>query len=199
MGTEQSKLDFKQFAINLKEARGKAHLTQSALGEMVGLDKNTIGNYERNAGEKGVVPNLENICAIADALNVSIDWLVGRKKDDSKETASTEMNGRVALDAFIWLIQKEIGTKIDSLPESVIPSRYINGGDGNIEGIGLWIPGEKAYTLSSEIDGFLGASDSLEKSGMKIPHDVIAAAKNGMKGRLLDEYSTLFEPFEFPF
>lgn len=39
MGTEQSKLDFKQFAINLKEARGKAHLTQSALGEMVGLDK----------------------------------------------------------------------------------------------------------------------------------------------------------------
>ena len=91
MGTEQSKLDFKQFAINLKEARGKAHLTQSALGEMVGLDKNTIGNYERNAGEKGVVPNLENICAIADALHVSIDWLVGRKKDDSKETDSTEM------------------------------------------------------------------------------------------------------------
>lgn len=85
MGTEQSKLDFKQFAINLKEARGKAHLTQSALGEMVGLDKNTIGNYERNAGEKGVVPNLENICAIADALHVSIDWLVGRKKTIPKK------------------------------------------------------------------------------------------------------------------
>lgn len=199
MGTEQPKLDFKQFGINLKEARGKAHLTQSALGEMVGLDKNTIGNYERNAGEKGVVPNLENICAIADALNVSIDWLVGRKKDDPKETVSAEMNGRAALNAFIWLIQERIGTKIDSLPESVIPSRYINSGDGNIEGIGLWISGEKPYKLSSEIDGFLGASDSLEKSETKIPHDVIVAAKDGMKNRLLDEYSTLFEPLEFPF
>lgn len=198
MGTEQSKLDFKQFAINLKEARGKAHLTQSALGEMVGLDKNTIGNYERNAGEKGVVPNLENICAIADALHVSIDWLVGRKKDDSKETASTEMNGRAALDAFIWVIQNGDGDMIDSLPASAAPSLFPICGEGEIEGFGFWIPGEKAHELSKEVKGFLEASDSLEKSEAKIPHDVIVAAKDGMESRLLDEYGTILEHDDLP-
>jgi len=198
LGTEQSKLDFKQFGINLKKARGEANLTQSALGEMVGLDKNTIGNYERNAGEKGVVPNLENICAIADALNVSIDSLVGRKKDVPQKTTQTEMNGRVALDAFIWVIQEGEGNMIDSLPASAVPSPFPLCGEGKIEGIGFWISGKEAHELSKEVKGFLEASNSMEKSEAKIPHDVIVAAKGGMKSRLLDEYGTVFERDDTP-
>ena len=42
------------------------------------------------------------------------------------------------------------------------------------------------------------ASDSLEKSETKIPHDVIVAAKDGMKSRLLDEYGTILERDDLP-
>lgn len=49
-------------------------LSQSELGKQAGTSGDLIGRYERDE----VKPSIEVIMRIADALNVSIDYLVGK-------------------------------------------------------------------------------------------------------------------------
>lgn len=53
--------------------KGKA-LSQSELGKKAGTSGDIIGRYERDE----VKPSIEVIIKIADALNVSIDYMVGK-------------------------------------------------------------------------------------------------------------------------
>lgn len=57
----------------LREAHG---LKRTTLGELCGIGKNAIGQYERQ--EK--VPSLKTLLAIADYFQVSLDYLVGRQE-----------------------------------------------------------------------------------------------------------------------
>lgn len=70
----------KVFAKRLKEARLSAGLTRPQLVEKSGVSKNSIFNLEH---EKHI-PNLYTIVALADALGVSLDWLVGRNEYENK-------------------------------------------------------------------------------------------------------------------
>lgn len=63
------------FPTRLKELREERHLTRVALGELCGIGKNVIGQYERQ--EK--MPSLKTLLALADYFQVSLDYLVGRK------------------------------------------------------------------------------------------------------------------------
>ena len=54
--------------------RKKLNLSQSALGKQVDTSGDIIGRYERDI----MTPSIEVIMKIADALNVSIDFLVGK-------------------------------------------------------------------------------------------------------------------------
>jgi len=54
--------------------RKKHNLSQSALGKLVDTSGDIIGRYERDI----MTPSIEVIMKIADALNVSIDFLVGK-------------------------------------------------------------------------------------------------------------------------
>jgi len=54
--------------------RKKLNLSQSALGKKVDTSGDIIGRYERDI----MMPSIEVIMKIADALNVSIDFLVGK-------------------------------------------------------------------------------------------------------------------------
>jgi len=54
--------------------RKQKGLSQSALGKMVGTSGDIIGRYERNI----MAPSIEVIMKIADNLEVSIDYLVGK-------------------------------------------------------------------------------------------------------------------------
>ena len=54
--------------------RKKHSLSQSALGKLVDTSGDIIGRYERDI----MTPSIEVIMKIADALNVSIDFLVGK-------------------------------------------------------------------------------------------------------------------------
>ena len=65
--------DFSPF--HLKELRESRHLTRTALGELCGLGKNAIGQYERH--EK--TPSLKTLLILADYFQVSLDYLVGRQ------------------------------------------------------------------------------------------------------------------------
>jgi len=54
--------------------RKKKGLSQAVLGKAVGTSGDIIGRYEREI----ITPSIEVIMKIADALDVSIDFLVGK-------------------------------------------------------------------------------------------------------------------------
>jgi len=58
--------------VRLREARDAAGLTQAELAESVGVTELAIRNYERRASS----PTMERIVATAEALHVTIDWLL---------------------------------------------------------------------------------------------------------------------------
>ena len=56
--------------------RRDAHLSQKQLGEKIGESASTIGSYENDTA----VPTLENAAALAEALHVSLDYLLYGEK-----------------------------------------------------------------------------------------------------------------------
>ena len=54
--------------------RKKKGLSQAALGKVIGTSGDVIGRYEREL----MTPSIEAIIKLADALEVSIDYLVGK-------------------------------------------------------------------------------------------------------------------------
>ena len=58
----------------IKMARNKKGLSQAELARVCDLTQHTICYYERDEWE----PSLFNMTSIAVALDVSLDWLVGR-------------------------------------------------------------------------------------------------------------------------
>ncbi|PIQ50222.1 MAG: transcriptional regulator [Cytophagales bacterium CG12_big_fil_rev_8_21_14_0_65_40_12] len=54
--------------------RKKKGLSQSALGKVIGTSGDVVGRYERGL----MAPSIEAIIKLADALEVSIDYLVGK-------------------------------------------------------------------------------------------------------------------------
>ena len=63
------------FTERLKELRLKKGLTQTELGEKVGVKQNTFTNWEKGKRE----PSFENLIKLADLLEVSLDCLFGRE------------------------------------------------------------------------------------------------------------------------
>lgn len=61
------------FAERLKKAREGAGLTKKALSEKAGVSVVSLVDYE----SRSKTPNLTSVCAIANALDISVDWLCG--------------------------------------------------------------------------------------------------------------------------
>lgn len=64
-----------KFSQRLKELRLKKGLTQTELGEKVGVKQSTFTNWENGKRE----PSYENLVKLADLLEVSLDSLFGRE------------------------------------------------------------------------------------------------------------------------
>jgi len=64
-------------AKRLKELRKRAGWSQQKLAEKAGLSYNTITKIEQGAATK---PTIQTMIKIADAFQISIDELVGRKQ-----------------------------------------------------------------------------------------------------------------------
>ena len=63
----------------MKAARKRSGLSQYRLSSLTGITREAISNYERDITN----PQIFTVCAIADALNMSIDELVGRRADNA--------------------------------------------------------------------------------------------------------------------
>jgi len=61
------------FGERLKQARLSRHLSQSALATHLAIGRSTLVEYESGA----TVPSLTVAVRLADALEVSLDWLCG--------------------------------------------------------------------------------------------------------------------------
>lgn len=72
----------KSFPARLAWARKRTGLTQSALSRKAGLHPEVVGNIERGTQQIG----LHALVSLADALDVSLDFLLGRwKKEPLRE------------------------------------------------------------------------------------------------------------------
>lgn len=100
------------FGERLAELRIKSGFTQKVIGEKVGVSKSAFANYE--SGERH--PNFETIVKIADALNVSVDYLLGRTEQPFMAVAEE----RTATESF--------ETALQNVRQGVIVGRYTLGG-----------------------------------------------------------------------
>lgn len=71
-----------RFAKRLKEAREKKGLRQNKLADDISVAPQTLSAYE-NANK---LPTLDNAVALAEKLDVSLDWLLGIEKPDDNKT-----------------------------------------------------------------------------------------------------------------
>jgi len=62
------------FGDNMMLLRKKKKLSQAALGEQIGTSGDVIGRYERG----DIKPSIDVVSKIADALKVSVDYLIGK-------------------------------------------------------------------------------------------------------------------------
>jgi len=63
-------------ADNMMLLRKKKGISQAELGKMTGTSGDVIGRYERG----DISPSIEAVAKIADALEVSVDYLIGKTK-----------------------------------------------------------------------------------------------------------------------
>ncbi len=67
--------------------RKRKKLSQADLGKLAGTSGDIIGRYERNL----IIPSVEVIIKIADALEVSIDYLVGKISQEIDEQTMNKL------------------------------------------------------------------------------------------------------------
>ncbi|MGB9826072.1 MAG: helix-turn-helix domain-containing protein [Desulfofundulus sp.] len=67
------------FSERLKEARKKKNLLQKELATLLGVSRTTVTSWENGTR----VPEFETLRRIADVLEVSVDYLLGRTDDPS--------------------------------------------------------------------------------------------------------------------
>lgn len=80
------------FGQRLKELRLQRHLSQEAMGKIIGRSKPVISSYENNLK----LPSLDVLMSIAALYNVSLDYLVGfEKKEMVSVDGLTESQKRV--------------------------------------------------------------------------------------------------------
>ena len=65
----------RDFGWRIREARLSLELTQAELAERAGLQESWISHFE--VGRRK--PSVRNLLRLADALDCSADWLLGRK------------------------------------------------------------------------------------------------------------------------
>lgn len=106
------------FAKRMKEAREKRKLKQNALALKVGVTAQTVSAYERAETDgKGKNPTLENAVAIANELDVSLDWLCGRdipkEESESKKTLGDIARELVFLEKTVADIYIDVAKRME--------------------------------------------------------------------------------------
>lgn len=98
------------FAKRLKEARTKVGLTQAQLAQKAKTTAATISSYESIGGIKKA--SLDLVMSLAQALDVSMDWLCGIDKGELEKGYSTEFTVKEYLYSLVRVVT-EMSTRVD--------------------------------------------------------------------------------------
>lgn len=96
----------------IKQARLNQNLTQQELGSKLGMNKSTIQRYETGKIDKIKLPILESI---AEFLNVSPEWLIGKELIATPMGITTDNitdNEKTILELFSSLTETQQGELI---------------------------------------------------------------------------------------
>ena len=77
----------------LQATRKQQKLSQAALGKLAGTSGDVIGRYERG----DITPSIDVVVKLADALAVSIDYLVGQTSTEIDRSALNRLESISAL------------------------------------------------------------------------------------------------------
>ena len=94
-----------EFRMRLKELREEKRLNQKELGELVGVAGSTLAGYE--APSKHAEPGYDILIKIADVLETSLDYLLGRSDVRGGEVLRDPFADALANDAELlefWLL-----------------------------------------------------------------------------------------------
>ena len=72
--------------MNLALLRKKKNMTQEELAKLLNLSTTGYSYYEQGKRE----PNIDILCKLADLYNVSLDYLIGRQRNDDIGYLTTE-------------------------------------------------------------------------------------------------------------
>ncbi|MDX7693595.1 S24 family peptidase [Aeromonas caviae] len=164
----------------IKELRKKHGLTQQKLGELVGVNKASISQWEQ--GE--YAPSGDNLVALAKAFGVSAHWLAtgkGSPELSNVEPAVIPQGSRVPILSYVqagnWREMCEQATTFDGNVEYVTASVDIGPC-----GFGLWVRGNSMEPRFSEGDLLLADPDVAPKPGDYV------IAKNGSEEATFKKY-----------
>jgi transcriptional regulator with XRE-family HTH domain len=77
-----------QFACRLREARDVRGLNQGQLAARAGLPATAISHFEADARK----PSFDSLRRLANALDVTTDWLLGRTDDPGSSGPTTQLH-----------------------------------------------------------------------------------------------------------
>ncbi|MCH5204289.1 MAG: helix-turn-helix transcriptional regulator [Oscillospiraceae bacterium] len=112
------------FSERLKSARSKKHLSQAELAKAIGVSAATISSYETPNGTK--IPALDKAAALADELEVSLDWLCG--KDSKEKVEITDFDAETYLRALV-VVTTEMSNTFEEYPQTKRGSISISNGN----------------------------------------------------------------------
>jgi transcriptional regulator with XRE-family HTH domain len=78
---------------NMMLLRKKKGFSQAELGKLIGTSGDVVGRYERG----DISPSIEVVTKIADALEVSVDYLIGKTKMELDADALRRLEDIAAL------------------------------------------------------------------------------------------------------
>ena len=87
----------------IRTARIQAGYTQEDVAEKVGVSRTAVSQWE--IGD--IEPKISNLIAVAEALNVSTDYLLGIEDGDGRDVFDLSEEARSALKKFIIEVRKK--------------------------------------------------------------------------------------------
>ncbi|MBS1405023.1 MAG: helix-turn-helix transcriptional regulator [Oscillospiraceae bacterium] len=104
---EVSKMSLTIFAQRMKQARESKKMKQNELAKAIGVTPTTISSYEKSDDEgNGKKPTLENAKAIAEKLEVSLDWLSGLYDNNGTGVSYADFNIKGYLRSIITILNE---------------------------------------------------------------------------------------------
>ncbi|MGN5136668.1 LexA family protein [Aeromonas sp. 164P] len=164
----------------IRELRKKHGLTQQKLGELIGVKKSSISQWENDEHS----PSGDNLAQLSKVFGVSAHWLAtgkGSPELSNVEPAVIPQGNRVPILSYVqagnWREMCEQAIAFDGNVEYVSA-----GGEIGLYGFGLWLRGDSMVPLFKEGDLIIVDPDESPQPGDYV------VAKNGSNEATFNKY-----------